>query len=42
MTASLDDGFALPPIEAFASKINDKTKAILLCNQAIHGYGLCP
>ena len=32
VTASLDDGFALPPIEAFAAKINDKTKAILLCN----------
>ena len=32
VTASLDEGFALPPIEAFASKINDKTKAILLCN----------
>ena len=32
VTALLDDGFALPPIEAFASKINDKTKAILLCN----------
>ena len=32
VTASLDDGFALPPIEAFASKINDNTKAILLCN----------
>ena len=32
MTASLDEGFALPPIEAFSSKINDKTKAILLCN----------
>ena len=32
VTASLDDGFALPPIEAFASKINDQTKAILLCN----------
>ena len=32
VTASLDDGFALPPIEVFASKINDKTKAILLCN----------
>ena len=32
VTASLDDGFALPSIEAFASKINDKTKAILLCN----------
>ena len=32
VTASLDEGFALPPIETFASKINDKTKAILLCN----------
>ena len=32
VTASLDEGFALPPIEAFASKINNKTKAILLCN----------
>ena len=32
VTALLEDGFALPPIEAFASKISDKTKAILLCN----------
>ena len=32
VTALLDDGFALPPVEAFASKISDKTKAILLCN----------
>ena len=32
VTASLDEGFALPPIETFASKINGKTKAILLCN----------
>ncbi len=32
VTASLDEGFALPPIEAFSSKINEKTKAILLCN----------
>ena len=32
VTALLDEGFALPPIEAFASKINNKTKAILLCN----------
>ena len=32
VTAMLDDGFALPPVEAFASKISDKTKAILLCN----------
>ena len=32
VTASLEEGFALPPIETFASKINGKTKAILLCN----------
>jgi aspartate aminotransferase len=32
VTALLEDGFALPPIGAFASKISDKTKAILLCN----------
>ena len=32
VTASLEEGFALPPIETFASKISDKTKAILLCN----------
>ena len=32
VTALLDDGFALPPVEAFASKISDKSKAILLCN----------
>ena len=32
ITANIDDGFALPPIEAFEEKINDKTKAILICN----------
>jgi len=32
VTAHIDQGFALPPIEDFAAKINDKTKAILLCN----------
>ena len=32
VTAHIDEGFALPPIEDFAAKINDKTKAILLCN----------
>ena len=32
VTARIDDGFALPPISDFAAKINDKTKAILLCN----------
>ena len=32
VTAHIDQGFALPPIEDFAAKINAKTKAILLCN----------
>lgn len=32
ITAKIDDGFALPPIEAFESQITDKTKAILICN----------
>ena len=32
ITAKIDDGFALPPIEAFESQITKKTKAILICN----------
>ena len=32
VTAHLEQGFALPPISEFAAKINEKTKAILLCN----------
>ena len=32
VTANLEQGFALPPISEFAVKINEKTKAILLCN----------
>lgn len=32
ITATIDDGFALPPIEEFEKKITDKTKAILICN----------
>ena len=32
VTAHLEQGFALPPVSEFAAKINDKTKAILLCN----------
>lgn len=32
VTAHIEDGFALPPMEAFAAKITDRTKAILLCN----------
>lgn len=30
--SSIENGFALPPIEAFEEKITDKTKAILICN----------
>lgn len=32
ITAKIDDGFALPPIEAFEKQITEKTKAILICN----------
>lgn len=32
VTARIEDGFALPSMEAFAAKITDRTKAILLCN----------
>jgi len=32
VTASIDNGFALPPISEFEKKITPKTKAILICN----------
>jgi len=32
VTASINDGFALPPVEEFEKKITSKTKAILICN----------
>lgn len=32
VTASINDGFALPPVEEFEKKITDKTKAIVICN----------
>lgn len=32
ITASIDEGFALPPVEAFEALITDHTKGILLCN----------
>ena len=32
VTAFIDNGFALPPIEEFEKKITAKTKAILICN----------
>ena len=30
--SNIENGFALPPIEAFEEKITDKTRAILICN----------
>ena len=32
VTSRIEDGFALPPVEAFEEAIGPKTKAILLCN----------
>jgi aspartate aminotransferase len=32
VTASIESGFALPPIEAIEAKITSKTKAIVICN----------
>jgi len=32
ITSTIEDGFALPPIEEFEKRITDKTKAILICN----------
>ncbi len=32
ITATIETGFALPPIEEFEKQITDKTKAILICN----------
>lgn len=32
VTASIDDGFALPPISAFEEKITERTRGILICN----------
>jgi aspartate aminotransferase len=32
ISTSIDDGFALPPIEEFVKLITPKTKAILICN----------
>jgi aspartate aminotransferase len=32
ITAKIEDGFALPPIEEFEKQITSKTKAILICN----------
>ena len=32
VTARIEDGFALPPVEAFDKAITPRTKAILLCN----------
>ncbi|HRO75864.1 MAG TPA: pyridoxal phosphate-dependent aminotransferase, partial [Crocinitomicaceae bacterium] len=32
VTSSIEDGFALPPVEEFEKKITEKTKAIVICN----------
>ncbi|MFT5860428.1 MAG: aspartate aminotransferase [Flavobacteriaceae bacterium] len=32
VTASIENGFALPPVEEFEKKITSKTKAIVICN----------
>lgn len=32
VTASFDEGFALPPVSEFEKRITDKTKAIIICN----------
>lgn len=32
VTAKIEDGFALPPIEKFNELINEKTKGIIVCN----------
>lgn len=32
ITASIDNGFALPPLEKFEELINERTRGILLCN----------
>lgn len=32
ITASIENGFALPPIEEFEKAITEKTKAIMICN----------
>ena len=32
ITASIEDGFALPSVEKFEELINDRTRGILICN----------
>ena len=32
VTTSIEDGFALPPVSKFEELINERTKAILICN----------
>ena len=32
VTANIEDGFALPPVEEFEKRITSKTKAIVICN----------
>jgi len=32
ITSTIEEGFALPPVERFEALINDRTRAILICN----------
>lgn len=32
VTSTMDNGFALPPIETFEERMNERTKAVLLCS----------
>lgn len=32
ITANIENGFALPPVEEFEKRVNSRTKAILICN----------
>ena len=32
ITSTIEEGFALPPVEKFEALINDRTRAILICN----------
>lgn len=32
LTSSIEEGFALPPVERFEALINERTRAILICN----------
>ena len=37
VTTTIEEGFSLPKVEKFEELINERTKAILICNPQIHG-----